>query len=107
MKQSDLMVELGLVHPAQDMAWRDHAVCIPHDPNWFHPEVVHKKESPEYKQFTKMALAICEHCPVKAPCLEYGMTQRYGIWGGKTSGQRDSMRRRNIRIINITSEDRA
>ena len=38
------------------------------------------------------AIEICEACPVIAPCLHYGMREKYGIWGGKTSTQRRKLR---------------
>jgi len=40
--------------------------------------------------------AICNTCPVKAPCLEYALSNYipHGIWGGMSERQRRSIRRR-------------
>ena len=37
-----------------------------------------------------VAQRICEDCPVKAPCLEYALTNRveHGVWGGASERQR-------------------
>ena len=34
------------------------------------------------------ALALCERCPVAAPCLTAGARERHGCWGGTTPRQR-------------------
>jgi len=37
------------------------------------------------------AIAICNHCPVRARCLEEGMREEnieHGIWGGMLAGDR-------------------
>ena len=39
------------------------------------------------------AKAICETCPVRSECLEIGMSERFGIWGGVTSTDRRKMRK--------------
>ena len=45
------------------------------------------------------AKAICQSCPVLAPCLEFAMdtNQKYGIWGGLTDKERASLKRRRAR----------
>ena len=40
------------------------------------------------------AKAVCRACPVKAECLELGMTEREGIWGGLSARERRVLRRR-------------
>lgn len=37
--------------------------------------------------------AICEGCPVIGPCLEMGMAERFGIWGGTSENERRTLRR--------------
>lgn len=37
---------------------------------------------------TKDARAVCARCPVKEPCGEYGMEDKYGIFGGLTGASR-------------------
>jgi len=44
------------------------------------------------------AIAICEACPVRVPCLQVSLRQwdigRHGIWGGLPAGERAALRRR-------------
>ena len=35
----------------------------------------------------------CDHCPIKKFCGEYGRDEEFGIWGGRTEGQRASDRK--------------
>lgn len=40
------------------------------------------------------AIAICHHCPLMEPCLEYGIEhQVQGIWGGTVEAARKGIRR--------------
>jgi len=39
------------------------------------------------------AKAVCAPCPVREPCLEAGMSERRGIWGGLTASERHPKRR--------------
>lgn len=45
------------------------------------------------------AIAICEACPVKAPCLSFAveMGEYGGVWGGRYISQRDIPRLRRAR----------
>ena len=40
----------------------------------------------------RVALAICEGCPVAAPCLEENLDAKDGIYGGTTGAQRRRLR---------------
>ena len=42
------------------------------------------------------AVAICQVCPVRLPCLEFALAtnQEFGIWGGATEDERRTLRRR-------------
>jgi len=40
----------------------------------------------------KDAVAVCQTCPVRADCLEAGMAERHGIWGGTTERERVRLR---------------
>ncbi len=44
-----------------------------------------------------LAKAICAGCVVKDACLEFGLHQPDGIWGGTTPGERRRIRRRRRR----------
>lgn len=45
------------------------------------------------------AMAICEACPVRTPCLEHAIQQRepYGIWGGTREHERRRLARARSR----------
>jgi WhiB family redox-sensing transcriptional regulator len=66
--------------------WMEQALCAQIDPEIFYPEdsyggvLGHKQVA--------TAKAICESCPVKGECLEYGMSEEWGIWGGLTAWER-------------------
>jgi WhiB family redox-sensing transcriptional regulator len=50
------------------------------------------------------AKSICKTCPVLEPCLEFAMetNQKYGIWGGLTSKERASLKRRRARARRVS-----
>ena len=64
--------------------WRLEALCARVDPELFFPE---KGESP------KGAKVVCEHCPVRAECLRWAVSNniRWGVWGGLTTQQRQHL----------------
>lgn len=64
--------------------WQNEAACIGSDPDLFFPE---RGES------VREAKAICRGCPVRAECLEHGMGEKFGIWGGYSERERRAMRR--------------
>jgi WhiB family redox-sensing transcriptional regulator len=39
------------------------------------------------------AWRICQTCPVRAQCLEVGIGEEFGLWGGTTPYQRKRIRR--------------
>jgi WhiB family redox-sensing transcriptional regulator len=49
----------------------------------------------------KIAIRVCEHCPVRVQCLDYALSGAdtwggiaTGIWGGTTPQQRNQLRQR-------------
>jgi hypothetical protein len=63
--------------------WTEAAVCATVDPDLFYPE---KGGSVAY------AKRVCATCPVKAPCLEYGIGDPHGVYGGKSAPERERIR---------------
>lgn len=64
--------------------WMANAACTNHPPElWF----------PTRGQPTTTAKAICNTCPVRTPCLHYGINEHHGIWGGLSEQQRDTYRK--------------
>lgn len=44
------------------------------------------------------AKAICAKCDVRGPCREYGIQEKFGIWGGLTEHERRAERSRRARV---------
>ncbi len=64
--------------------WMEQGACVGHDTSLWYPD---KGEHP------RKAKSICATCPVAAQCLEYGLWEPYGVWGGYTFDERKQMRR--------------
>lgn len=63
------------------------AKCHGTDTALFYPEVGDHRT-------VAAAIAICNTCPAKTPCLDHAVTHReQGIWGGTTAKQRSRLRR--------------
>lgn len=65
-------------------AWQSKAACRGCDPDLFFLD----RGEPSTE-----ALKICRSCPVKNECLEYGLHERHGIWGGMSERQRRWLRK--------------
>lgn len=78
--------------------WRDRAACKGVDPDLFFP----RRGDGIGKQHAVIK-EYCEQCPVRRQCLEVGLREIKGIWGGKTVEERRELRKRkersNIRLI--------
>jgi hypothetical protein len=61
--------------------WQHHAACIDHDPDLCFPE----NDEPHLFEIAKK---VCEQCPVIGFCLEIGINEKYGVWGGLTPEDR-------------------
>jgi len=65
--------------------WQDEAACRGIDTNLFFPENADVDDQ---------VLALCENCPVKDECRDYGVVyEEWGIWGGLTASQRRRVRK--------------
>lgn len=70
--------------------WMRQAACKGTDPDlWF----------PERGELTSEARAICQTCPVRQNCLEYGLRERFGIWGGMSERARRQLRHQRTVVI--------
>ena len=89
--QAGTAAATGLTIPGP---WAERALCAQADPDaWFPGKGQHAA--------AKTATRICEHCPVRAPCLDYALSGAdtwggiaTGIWGGATPQQRNQLRQR-------------
>ncbi len=77
--RQDRFVSEPLRQPTGRPDWYDHAACKSSDPRFFFLDV---------GEDSTRAKAICNGCPVAADCLEYGMREEVGIWGGLTVRER-------------------
>ncbi|MFJ9406847.1 WhiB family transcriptional regulator [Streptomyces sp. NPDC101393] len=77
------------------MNWRHHAVCRDEDPELFFPI---GNTGPALLQ-TEEAKALCRRCPVMEECLQWALESRqaYGVCGGTSEEERQTMRRRAAR----------
>lgn len=73
------------------MEWVEKARCKEVGTETFYPEKSDHISS-------RKARAICSRCEVKAECLEYGINEEHGIWGGLTSVERRHLRKQRKAI---------
>jgi WhiB family redox-sensing transcriptional regulator len=64
-------------------AWMDYARCHDYELNTFFPEPGRGRS---IGAAVNRAIAICNQCPVRQPCLEYALDNhiRHGVWGGES-----------------------
>lgn len=78
--------EIGYDRPHD---WRDDARCKEMDPDLFFPAGT---TGPALLQI-EAAKEVCRQCTVREDCLEDGLREEYGIWGGITEEERRYIRR--------------
>jgi WhiB family redox-sensing transcriptional regulator len=72
------------------MTWRQRANCRGLPASWWYsPAPV----TPESMTNLRKARRLCLSCEVRAECLDDGMDERYGIWGGLSPKQRIRIKR--------------
>lgn len=70
----------------RDEDWRRYAACRGMDPNIFYP-TQRQPVSPD-------AVATCESCPVREPCLDHALRHEdMGFWGGTSARTREQIRK--------------
>lgn len=62
-------------------SWMYSAACRDADPDTCFPE----NDEPH---LIAKAIRMCETCPVVGFCLEYGLEERHGVWGGLSPDDR-------------------
>lgn len=78
------------------MEWQEQANCKDMETSLFFPDY-EATEAPrpsraELAIQVAIAQGVCRDCLVRSECLEFGMRQEYGIFGGLTPSQRDRLR---------------
>lgn len=79
--------------------WAEDAACLPH---WqtFYAAADHADHRPARRRYTHPAVAkaliVCAECPVQRQCLDWALDnhERWGVLGGKTPPQRETLKRR-------------
>ena len=72
---------------SRDDSWRKDAACLGRATATFFPE-----RGPEEKLAVAAAKQICASCAVRQCCLEAGLSESRGIWGGLTPPERRRLR---------------
>ena len=62
-------------------SWQHHAACIEFPPDLMFPE----NDEPHLYAIAKK---VFEECPVVGICLEIGINEKWGMWGGLTPDDR-------------------
>jgi WhiB family redox-sensing transcriptional regulator len=77
--------------------WHEEASCKGLDGDIFFPEV---PAGVNHRNLFNEAKKICSTCPVKGRCLDFAMQmevndiRRFGVWGGLTPRERDTLGRK-------------
>lgn len=92
MKDNNPLREFLLQVIEEEEDWYKDAVCAQTDPEMFFPQ-------DDFGYTPKLALKICQTCPVRAKCLETALNNReeYGVWGGMIASKRIKMLRSSTR----------
>lgn len=75
--------------------WQDGAACRGLPMVLFFGPEEEKKADKEIRE--KAAKSVCAGCDVRSECLDFGMGQKGGIYGGKNADERGALRRRRSR----------
>lgn len=86
--------------------WQAKSKCGGSRPRLFYPE----KEGEDATAVAQQAKAVCNGldgqppCPVKNECLKYALEhhEKFGIWGGRTERERNSLKRMRKRVNGVT-----
>ena len=85
------------------MTWQERAACLGtyKSVDFFPTDWMRGKwdDSPERVAREAKAKAFCAQCPVTHECLTHALEQpeRFGVWGGMNTRERDEVRRRRLR----------
>lgn len=70
-----------------EVDWKLNAICRNFDPDlWFEPYM------------EREVAKVCKGCPVKTMCLQVGLNEPYGVWGGLSAAQRKALRPRRAPV---------
>jgi len=75
--------------------WRDEAACKGMEAKKFFPDPTYDYKTVTNIKSIQEAKAVCSSCLVQQQCLDHGMSEPLGIWGGKTKRERAAIRKTN------------
>ncbi|MFJ1754767.1 WhiB family transcriptional regulator [Kitasatospora sp. NPDC088134] len=81
----------------EEWDWQLRGACRSADARlFFHPP---GERGQAHDDRDRAAKAVCARCPVRERCLGHALEtrERYGIWGGRTEEERQSLLRRHRR----------
>jgi len=80
--------------------WRDHAACYSDDTytQQLNCEIAHGDCG--IKAQDTFIRDMCGHCPVRLQCLQDGMTEIWGVWGGLLPVERRQLRQHASAVMN-------
>lgn len=84
----DMLDEIPAREPVEH--WWPLASCLGVDWKIFWPELI--SDFDERDDARKQAKKICASCPVAQECLDFGIREPFGIWGGMTAIERRHLR---------------
>ena len=67
-----------------DREWRSKALCHKKNQDFWYPPL--EADAPE--QYYSIAREVCRCCPVWNECLQDGLDEKWGMWGGLTPKDR-------------------
>jgi WhiB family redox-sensing transcriptional regulator len=79
-------IALDIFLALQKPEWQDYAACKTPDAGYvdtFFPEI-----NAQGGNHLSAARKICMECPVRYECLEAGLNEAWGVWGGYSPSQR-------------------
>jgi WhiB family redox-sensing transcriptional regulator len=79
------------------LSWQDNARCTGAGLNLFFPD----------GGDTRRAKAFCSGCAVWGECLDYGLDEDHGVWGGLNRAERARLRRLRQRLTVLPPADPA
>jgi hypothetical protein len=76
--------------------WKPQGLCWKVDGNW-----MDVTNGPAQRESMARELAFCSRCLVVEECLEYGLKEPAGIWGGKLPKERRRIARERKKAANV------
>lgn len=89
------------IHLSPAAPWRKQAACLDAPAEVFFTERGYARAG-KINPARQAINDYCLGCPVRLECLEEGMVERYGVWGGTTPKERRKLQanaQHNIRLM--------